>query len=91
MSNVSPGLVESDRSSEGAKALGWHALAEANCAYAAPWFKRALAWSADGGEDAKTSEGLAQSLRAVGRYAEAENIAYALRDHAPECAIFISR
>ena len=78
------GLVEHDRSSEGAKALGWHALAEANCAYAAPWFKRALAWSADGGEDAKTSEGLAQALRAVGRYAEAENIAYALRDNAPE-------
>ena len=78
------GLVESDRSSEGAKALGWHALTEANCAYAAPWFRRALAWSADGAEDAKTSEGLAQSLRAVGRYAEAEDIAFALRDHAPE-------
>ena len=77
-------LVRIDRSAEGAKALGWHGLKEPNCAFAAPWFRAALAWSADAADDSKTNEGLAQSLRAVGRYGEAEDIAYALRDHAPE-------
>ena len=77
-------LVRVDRSSEGAKALGWFALSDATCAFAAPWFRDALAWSADGADDSKSEEGLAEALRAVGRYGEAEDVAYAQRDHAPE-------
>ena len=78
------GLVGADRSSVGAQALGWYRLKQGNCAYAAPWFRRATAWSAAGGEDADTARGLALSLKSVGDFALAEDLAYAWRDRDPE-------
>ena len=73
-------LVRQDRSSLGAQALGWRRLNDGNCSYAAPWFRAASAWSSDRNGDAKTAEGLALSLRAVGRFEEAEDVAYGWRD-----------
>jgi hypothetical protein len=74
------GLVWADHSTLGAQALGWRRLREGNCGYAAPWFRRAAAWSADRDSDPKTAEGLALALSAVGQFREAEDIAYAWRD-----------
>ena len=65
--------VGAARSSAGAQALGWRRLKQDNCVYAAPWFRKAQAWSADSAEDGDTARGLALSLRKVGAYAEAED------------------
>jgi hypothetical protein len=65
-------------------------LKEGNCVYAAPWFRKASAWSADSSEDAATARGLALALRKVGAFREAEELAYAWRDRDPEMdAIYI--
>jgi Tfp pilus assembly protein PilF len=74
------GLVAAERSAVGAQALGWRRLKEGNCAYAAPWFRKAQAWSADAKEDVASARGLTLSLKAVGAYAQAEDVAYAWRD-----------
>ncbi len=76
-------LIGADHSSAGAQALGWYRLKEGNCSYAAPWFRKAAAWSAASNEDAKTARGLALSLKAVGALGEAENLAYAWGDRDP--------
>ena len=78
------GLVGADRSSAGAQALGWYRLKEGNCSYAAPWFRKAAAWSAASNEDSDTARGLALSLKGVGAYAQAEDLAYAWRERDPE-------
>jgi hypothetical protein len=76
--------VRAARSSIGAQALGWRRLGQDNCVYAAPWFRKAAAWSADSGEDGETARGLALGLRKVGAYAEAENVAYVWRERKPD-------
>ncbi|HXT07788.1 MAG TPA: hypothetical protein VN715_12730 [Roseiarcus sp.] len=73
-------LVRAHRSSAGAQALGWYRLKEGNCVYAAPWFRKAAAWSAASDEDIDTARGLTLSLKAVGALAEAEDLAYAWRE-----------
>ena len=73
-------LVGAERSAVGARALGWRRLKEGDCSYAAPWFRRAAAWSADASEDASTARGLALSLKAVGAYNQAQDLAYAWRE-----------
>ncbi len=77
------GLVRADRSSAGAQALGWYRLKEGNCVYAAPWFRKAAAWSAASDEDVETARGLALSLKAVGALTSAEDLAYAWRERDP--------
>ena len=73
-------LVREDRSAAGAQALAWRQLGAGNCAYAAPWFRDALAWSQDATQAAKLNEGLAQSLRATGQFHAAEDVAYQWRE-----------
>jgi len=73
-------IVNAERSAAGARALGWRRLNQGNCVYAAPWFRRAAAWSADSAEDASTARGLALSLKAVGAYNQAQDLAYAWRE-----------
>jgi hypothetical protein len=77
-------VVSDARSAAGARALGWRRLKGDNCVYAAPWFRKAAAWSADSAGDAETARGLALALQKVGAYAEAENLAYAWRDRRPD-------
>jgi tetratricopeptide (TPR) repeat protein len=77
------GFSRADRSALGAQALGWYRLQQGNCFYAAPWFRAAAAWSAQRDDDPKTAEGLGLSLSAVGRFTEAEDIAYSWRDRSP--------
>ena len=77
-------LVRQDRSSEGAQALGWYRLQQVDCGYAVGWFRQAIAWTADHQGDAKMNEGLAQALRAVGRFGEAEDVAWAWRERSPD-------
>ena len=78
--------VGAARSALGAQAIGWRRLAGDNCVYAAPWFAKAAAWSADSADDAGTARGLALSLRKVGAFTRAEDLAYAWRDRSPEMA-----
>ena len=65
-----------DRSAAAAQALGWRRYGEAGCGYGANWFRLAAKWSSDGVGDAKLNEGYALTLRAVGRLADAEALAY---------------
>jgi hypothetical protein len=74
------GLVEADRSASGAQALGWYRLKAGNCDYAAPWFRKATAWSAAGREDAGSARGLALALKGVGAFAQAEDLTYGWRE-----------
>jgi hypothetical protein len=76
-------VVSAAHSALGARALGWRRLSGDNCVYAAPWFRKAAAWSADSADDLDTARGLALSLRKVGAFAEAENLAYAWRARSP--------
>ena len=73
-------LIDADRSAVGAQALGWRRMKEGNCAYAAPWFRKARGWSADGKQDAAIARGLTLSLKAVGAFADAEDLAFDWRD-----------
>ena len=74
------------RSAAGAQALGWRALNGDKCQNATPWFRQAMAWNADGAQDATLARGLALSLRKVGAYAQAEDLAYVWSERAPEMA-----
>ena len=76
-------VVRADKISSGASALGWRRLQDGNCGYSLGWFRKAVAWSDGGQGDAKMYSGLAQGLRAIGMYNEAEDAAYtwADRDH----------
>jgi hypothetical protein len=85
------GLVRSDRSAQGAQALGWYRLKQGNCSYAAPWFRAASAWTAVRDDDAKNAEGLALSLSAVGQFNQAEDLAFAWRDRSPELHALYSK
>ena len=78
------GIVRSEKSSLGAQALGWYRLQEGNCAYAAPWFRAAQAWTAEKELSPKMAEGLALSLSSVGAFNQAEDIAYDWRDRSKE-------
>jgi len=77
-------IVSAAHSAQGARALGWRRLAGDNCVYAAPWFRRAAAWSADSADDLDTARGLTLALRKVGAFAPAENLAYAWRARSPD-------
>jgi tetratricopeptide (TPR) repeat protein len=77
-------LVRLDHSAEGAQALGWYRLHQANCGYAVDWFRVAIAWTADHQGDSKMNEGLAQALRSVGAFNEAEDVAWAWRERSPD-------
>ena len=79
-------VVRVARSTAGAQALGWRALNGDKCQYAAPWFRHASAWNADGAQDATLARGLSLSLRRVGAYAEAGDLAYVWSARAPEMA-----
>ena len=69
-------IVLADKSHEGAQALGWRRYEEAGCGYGAHWLRKAMDWSKDRPADAKLEEGYALTLRAVGRLAEAEEVAW---------------
>jgi tetratricopeptide (TPR) repeat protein len=77
-------VVRADKISSGASALGWRRLQDGNCGYSLGWFRKAVAWSEGGLGDSKMYSGLAQGLRAVGMYNEAEDAAYAYADRDPE-------
>ncbi len=77
-------IVGQGRSAAGAQALGWRALQGDNCQYAAPWFRRASAWSADGVDDVALARGLALSLRKAGALAQAGDLAYLWSERSPE-------
>ncbi len=77
-------LVEAERSSVGAQALGWFRLHQDGCGYAAGWFGKAIAWSPDAKGDVKINEGYAQALQAAGHYATAEDVAYGWADRSAD-------
>ena len=77
-------VVGAAHSAVGAQALGWRRMKGDNCVYAAPWFRKAAAWSADNSDDGDTARGLALALRKVGAFREAEDLAYAWRDRSPD-------
>ena len=56
--------------------MGWHRLARKEFAPAAEWFKSAIEWSKDGRGDAKVAEGYAIALQNLGRFDEAERVAF---------------
>ena len=76
-------IVLADRSAAGAQALGWRRYMQAGCGYGGRWFEQAAGWSPDTRGDAHLNEGYALTLRAVGRLARAEAIAYPWIERAP--------
>ncbi len=68
-------IALADHSAVGARAIAWRRYADAGCGFGANWFRLAALWSGDEGRDAKTDEGFALALRAVGRLSEAEALA----------------
>ncbi|UDL93064.1 hypothetical protein LGH83_10520 [Lichenihabitans sp. PAMC28606] len=80
-------LVAAERSSEGARALGWNATAHKDWNAAVEWFRAATTWSADHKGDIKIAEGYASALRNLGRYDEAQAVAYAWYNAADGAAL----
>ena len=74
----------SDKIAAGAAALGWRRLQDGPCGYSLGWFRKAIAWSERGAGDDKLYSGLAQGLRAVGMFNEAEDAAFAFADRSAE-------
>jgi hypothetical protein len=70
-------IVMADQFAAGAQAIGWMRLQQDNCVYAAPWFRRAVAWSSSVEEKDRARSGLSQALRKAGAFAESEEVAYA--------------
>ena len=58
------------------QAVAWRRYRQAGEGYGGRWFELARAWSPDGKGDAKLNEGLALTMRAIGRNAAAEDIVY---------------
>ncbi len=75
-------IVNTEHSPTGAQALAWYYQRNRAFANAVDWFKLAVSWSPDGG-DAKINEGYALALKGIDHWAEAEEVAYAWRDRAP--------
>ena len=69
-------LAQVDRSSVAMQAVAWRRYRQAGEGYGGRAFELARAWSPDGKGDAKLNEGLALTMRAVGRNAVAEDIVY---------------
>ncbi|MBV9635838.1 MAG: hypothetical protein JOZ40_14555, partial [Methylobacteriaceae bacterium] len=69
-------IVRTDSSAKGAQAIGWFRYGQTGCGYAVDWFRAAIEWSPDRLGDIKINEGYAAALRGVGRFAEAEAVAY---------------
>ena len=91
LANVSPekievfaALVTEGRFLPGAQALAWRMNNAKRFDESVEWFKTSLAWSPDGKGDAKTNEGYALALQGAGRLEEAEAVAFAWIDRAPE-------
>ena len=76
-------IALADHSAAGAQALGWRRYMQAGCGYGGRWFEQAAGWSSDTRGDEHLNEGFALSLRAVGRLARAEAIAYPWVERAP--------
>ena len=70
-------IVMTYKFAAGAQAIGWLRLQQDPCFYAAPWFRRALAWASSPGDKDRARSGLSQALRKSGAFAEAEEVAYA--------------
>lgn len=84
-------IVRIDRNATGAEALGWRRLQDAHCGYAVGWFRKAGAWAKNAPAAAKAAAGLAQALRTVGEYNEAEDVAFAGAERARDLrALYVS-
>jgi len=71
------GIVRADKFAAGAQAMGWRRLREdGNCGYSPGWFRAAIAWTKDHVDEDKANSGLAQGLRALGMFNEAEDVAF---------------
>ena len=76
-------IVAADHSPTGAQALAWYYQRNNAFSNAVDWFKLAVNWSPDGG-DAKINEGYALALKGTDHWGEAEDVAFAWKDRAPD-------
>ena len=72
-------LVRTDKSMDGAQALGWLLHNTKSYAQSVVWFRNAIEWSPGQKGDAKTNEGYALALKNSGDLDEAEAVTYAWR------------
>ena len=73
-------IIEPEKSGQGAEGLAWYAFNRQLWGDAARWFKNAIDWTESGKTNEKFAEGYAQSLRGIGNYDAAEDIAYEWRE-----------
>ena len=73
-------ILMAERSAAAAGALGWTAYGRGDFDAAALWFGRAVDWSGSGELPDKIVEGYGLTLKRLGRFDEAEDFLYRLRD-----------